>query len=295
MGGMNRSIFVSWAGKRSHSIASALSHWLPCFSSSFETWMSDDLPAGQRWSTQLAEKLASTDTGILCVTEENHSSPWLNFEAGAISRSVTVSQVIPYAIGIDPADVPHPIGQFQAVRATRAGTLTLLKGLSAALPEPVTIDPKLFSALWPLLESAIAMDPANVPLVDSTLKEIQNFQEARRSLKLLNVTISTDRVRRGESFELEYLIETRSSGLKVWLGAALHLRQGKWKNYLDDDKEIPLKGEKHVYSRNLTVDSATPPGEYPLRVEVWFGPKSDSENSFPLQVQWPTRYKIRVE
>jgi hypothetical protein len=37
------------------------------------------LEPGVRWSEKLAEQLMETDFGIICVTKDNASSPWLNF------------------------------------------------------------------------------------------------------------------------------------------------------------------------------------------------------------------------
>jgi hypothetical protein len=143
-----RNIFLSWAGEQSpsHLVAQALRYWLPCFSSDLRPWGTFDLVPGQRWSTELAAKLTSTESGVLCLTAGNQNSRWLNFEAGALARSVDSAQVIPYAIGPFSAPITDPIGQFQAVPATREGTRALLKALLGTSPDVEVPDPRMFDA-----------------------------------------------------------------------------------------------------------------------------------------------------
>ena len=47
---------------------------------------SEDISAGVRWQYLISEALEGSSVGILCVTRENQSAPWLNFEAGAIAK-----------------------------------------------------------------------------------------------------------------------------------------------------------------------------------------------------------------
>jgi hypothetical protein len=54
-----------------------------------EPWLSKDITAGARWRNDLAAALATTKFGIVCVTRENQSVPWVNFEAGALAKTVS--------------------------------------------------------------------------------------------------------------------------------------------------------------------------------------------------------------
>ena len=57
---------------------------------------SEDIAEGARWSTEIAKELESSNFGIIFVTKENVHSPWINFEAGALSREIEKSHVTPW-------------------------------------------------------------------------------------------------------------------------------------------------------------------------------------------------------
>ena len=127
-------VFVSWSGERSRVVAAALSKWLPDVFQDLVTWMSaHNIDAGQRWGHELGEQLASTSFGILCLTPENLGSPWVLFEAGALSKVIGQAKVVPYLFQLSTTDVPFPLAQFQSVEASRAGTLDLVKSINASL------------------------------------------------------------------------------------------------------------------------------------------------------------------
>jgi hypothetical protein len=157
-------IFVSWSGEKSKSVASALKEWLPDLVQHVEVFMSEhDLDAGSRWSTELSSRLEACTFGIICVTAENISAPWLLFEAGCLDKSVNRSRVVPYRVGISAPDVPFPLAQFQSVGADREGTLKLLKSIVAASSGPLDENRinRLFERLWPDLEKRLKL--AEVP------------------------------------------------------------------------------------------------------------------------------------
>ena len=54
-----------------------------------EPWVSsEDIPKGTRWGIQLASELEGTHSGIICLVHDNLTEPWLDFEAGALSKSI---------------------------------------------------------------------------------------------------------------------------------------------------------------------------------------------------------------
>lgn len=107
-------VFISWSQERSHRLAVALHGWLPEVIQQVQPWVSSkDIDKGQRWSTELATRLEGTEEGIICITPENISEPWLNFEAGALAKSVEESRVRPVLLGLKTADVTGPFAQFQ--------------------------------------------------------------------------------------------------------------------------------------------------------------------------------------
>lgn len=151
-------VFISWSGSISREVATALRDWLPFVIQVVEPYVSsEDIDPGARWSEDIAVQLDDTDFGILCVTRDNVSTPWLNFEAGALSKSVERSRVVPFLIGLGPSDIPRgPLVQFQAVEPTQAGVLRLVRGMNelcSALPTERLEE--VVNVWWPHLEERL--------------------------------------------------------------------------------------------------------------------------------------------
>lgn len=158
-------VFLSWSGERSRHAAEALRQWLPDLVSFFEPWLSsEDVDKGARWQAELATQLQQTNVGIVCVTSENRESPWLLFEAGALSNALQRERVCTYLIDVTPAELDGPLVQFQASRATREDTFRLVKSLNALLHEGARRSDlqleRIFNQWWPSLEARLESPPA---------------------------------------------------------------------------------------------------------------------------------------
>lgn len=155
-------VFLSWSGEPSRSVAIALKHWLPNVLPVLQPWIShEDIHAGDRWSDEVARALAGTDFGIICVTEVNLASPWLNFEAGAVATSLQSGRVFPYLVQLPTSLVHGPLAQFQGAAADREGTLKLLLGMARLLTPPAdsaTVKAS-FEQEWPGLEALLSQLP----------------------------------------------------------------------------------------------------------------------------------------
>src|SRR4051812_8769555 len=112
-------IFISWSGKRSQQVAEGLRDWLPMVIQTIDPYVSsEDIEKGARWGSDIAGELQESQFGILCITPENVGAPWLNFEAGALSKSIETGRVMPVLFGMARADVPQgPLVQFQSTLA----------------------------------------------------------------------------------------------------------------------------------------------------------------------------------
>jgi hypothetical protein len=73
--------------------------------------LSQDLPKCGGWFQSLANTLENALAGIICVTPENRSSPWLLFEAGSLIRC-------DYTVALFPAE-RTPSGQQPASGAAQ--------------------------------------------------------------------------------------------------------------------------------------------------------------------------------
>lgn len=88
-------IFLSWSGDRSKYLAKCFKEWLPNVLQYVEPYMSEkDIKLGERWGKSIEENLRSNDFGLVFVTPENIDAPWINFEAGALSKSLQ-SRLVP--------------------------------------------------------------------------------------------------------------------------------------------------------------------------------------------------------
>ena len=137
--------FISWSGTNSHKAAEALKEWLPFLFQTIEPWLSSsDIMAGTRWANELAENLDEIDFGILCLTQNNVNSPWIMFEAGALSKSLKKGRIVPYLIGINPKDLNNsPLSQFQCVASDKIGTKKLIVSIAESLERNVRTPPTL--------------------------------------------------------------------------------------------------------------------------------------------------------
>ncbi|MDE0260121.1 MAG: TIR domain-containing protein [Gammaproteobacteria bacterium] len=146
-------IFVSWAGRESHSFALILRRWLPQVLPFARPWVSsEDIRKGTRWDEELWSRLQQTSYALICATPVAVRSPWVNFEAGVVARAVGVeSHVSPLLIGISPGDLGDlPLGKFQCTEFTESDMARLVNAIniSAAAPLPTPQVTESFRRLW---------------------------------------------------------------------------------------------------------------------------------------------------
>lgn len=160
MSNTKKNVFLTWGGQRSKAVAAVFNDMLPCFIHSVRPFFSDDhIGAGERWRQVLADELANQLTCITFITGDAHNRPWVNYEAGAISRDVDKSRVVPLFFDVHPADLDsgHPLLQFNAVRFLKDDVLGLVQSINQQMEAPTT-DAALeqsFDSFWPQLESRV--------------------------------------------------------------------------------------------------------------------------------------------
>ena len=154
-------VFLSWSGSQSKALALQLHEWLPQVIQDLDPWFSEkDITAGSRWGEAVATQLAEGNFGIICLTPGNLNAPWIHFEAGALSKALKGSYVVPYLLGLDVSSLPPsgPLFQFQPRRADKEGTRALCNELNKKLAKPLS-DTTLnltFEKFWPDLERKLA-------------------------------------------------------------------------------------------------------------------------------------------
>lgn len=153
-------IFLSWSGDVSKMVAVALYDWLPNVIQALEPWISsNDIPKGRVWTTELADSLNSIGAGIICVTPDNQNASYLNFEAGALAKTVDRPMVCTYLIGMKPSEVIGPLSSFQSTEANKEETFKLIQTLNTALGDGGLPEGKLTAAFerwWPDLDNSLS-------------------------------------------------------------------------------------------------------------------------------------------
>lgn len=158
-------IFISWSGPESQAIAETLRDWLPCVLQAAKPWMSkEDIRKGGRGGQAIGEALRDAKAGIICVTPANLDSPWLNFEAGAISKMLDEAPVCTFLHGLKPSEVKPPLSQFQHTEGiAKADVLRMLGSINKVLGDQALAEAtleKTFNQWWPELEEKTKKAPA---------------------------------------------------------------------------------------------------------------------------------------
>jgi hypothetical protein len=170
-------VFISWSGDLAKDVAVGLREWLPLLFDRVAPWASDtDIAAGQRGLAQIEAELTDTRFGIVVVTAENQHAPWLNFEAGALSRVVgdVEHRVVPLLVDLSgPTQLTGPLAQFQAKTANRDGTRDLVLSLASVAGIPEAVVAQRFEVYWPSLEIAVttAKENAEAPAEKPTTRK----------------------------------------------------------------------------------------------------------------------------
>lgn len=156
-------VFLSWSGDFSKKLAEQFRDWLPLFLQDLDPFMSDrDLLLGSRWNESINKHLDSSSVGLLIVTPENISSPWLNYEAGALTKALkNETKIIPIIFGNEELStilVDSPLKQFQSVTfPDRDGIFKLIENLNSNLDDSLNEDSlrKTFDKWWPEVDGSL--------------------------------------------------------------------------------------------------------------------------------------------
>ena len=186
-------VFMSWSGERSKALAVAFREWLPLVLHYVEPWLSEaDIEAGERWAQSVATELAASNFGIICVTSENITSPWVLFEAGALTKSLDTSSVIPLLLDLEFSDVSGPLAQFQAKKLSRAGVGEVIQSIQKAAADdaiPKDRAKQLFDALWSEFESKLGDIPDDAPAERHMRPQHEILEELVSSVRALDSRI----------------------------------------------------------------------------------------------------------
>jgi hypothetical protein len=152
-------VFISWSGQFSKNLAEALKQWLPAVIQVVKPYYSpDDISKGSRWANEISKELDTSKIGIICLTKENLGAPWIMFEAGALSKNIDKSKVVPLLFGIEPSDIEGPLVQFQAAKFSKTEMKKVVKMINQELGESALSSDVLesvFEMWWTKLETQV--------------------------------------------------------------------------------------------------------------------------------------------
>lgn len=154
-------IFVSWSGDASHDAAKALKDWLPNVIQAVDVFLSsEDIAKGSQWFNELSSVLDECEFGILCLTRNNMSAPWILYEAGAIGKRFEQARIAPFLIDLKVTDLSSPLSHFNATLIGRDDIAKLVNSINDQLGEDRLTDKQLenaFDVHWPILEPVLQL------------------------------------------------------------------------------------------------------------------------------------------
>lgn len=185
-------VFISWSGDLSHKVALVLKDWLERVFSHLHAWVSsEDISKGSNWSNELDSALSESDYGITCLVPDNVHEPWINFEAGAISKSLSKGRVCPFLFGLSPEQIDGPLRRFQCARYSKEDVRKLVGSLNDISKDkaPERRLDEIFAMWWPELESKLdALKHDDLPVAGGRVRYLKGRNEiyahAQELLKL---------------------------------------------------------------------------------------------------------------
>lgn len=183
-------VFVSWSGELSCQIAEVLKKWIPCIIQSVEVFFSpEDIEKGDNWDKTISNELSQCNYGIICLTSDNTTAPWINFEAGAIAKSLD-SRITALMVNIKPSDIKGPLSRYQATKFEKNDFFQLISAINKALETPLehNILQNTFDTIWVALEqeanAVIEKYSSNATTTDEN-KELSENNPLEEILQLL--------------------------------------------------------------------------------------------------------------
>lgn len=153
-------IFISWSGTLAKEVTKVLREWLPKMFDNIDPWASEtDIDAGARGLGAIEARLNESRFGIIVVTTQNFERPWLNFEAGALSKRLDgdINRVVPLLVNFDDVDqlLLSPMHQFQRVKLNKDGAQRLCMSIATTIGLDTQVINHRFEFLWDDLEQRI--------------------------------------------------------------------------------------------------------------------------------------------
>jgi hypothetical protein len=180
-------IFISWSGPFSQHAAQCLREWLPYIFQDIEPFVStEDIKKGSRWRLELATQLATTHFGIVCLSSGHTDTPWLMFEAGALSKSLEATAAVSTLLFgvLKSSDIKGPLADFQHTNFEKEDFYRLVKRINEVQPSkrPEGTLRTVFDKFWGDLEKMVHTE---MPLDQYPVKERDQEDMIREILDIV--------------------------------------------------------------------------------------------------------------
>lgn len=163
-------VFISWSKNLSKECAEILRDWIKCTLQASEPWVSSkDIDKGSLWFNEISDQLKDTKVGIVCLTKENKSNPWILFESGALAKGLSANRVCTFLIDLTPADLANPMAQFNHTMPNQEDMKSLLSTINKELGDNALeerILDQVFETYWPLFDKKFKAVVKNAPTSD---------------------------------------------------------------------------------------------------------------------------------
>lgn len=185
-------IFISWSGVLSKKVAEHLSIWIQDTLQGTKTWIStEDIDKGTFWFSEISDTLAEAKYGILCLTPDNLSNPWILFEAGALSKGLSKNKVCPFLINLSPSQLVPPLSQLNATTPAKEDFFKLVRSINNELDDRKLTEERLektFEKWWDTFDSGLSKilsetKPSKIVPQKTTLEFLEEILESTRSVQ----------------------------------------------------------------------------------------------------------------
>ena len=188
-------VFISWSGERSKRIGEQLREWIPNVIQSVVPYFTpSDTEKGSRWLSEISQELSNSKVGIFCVTQDNISSDWLLFEAGALSNEIEKTYVCPILFGVKPTDLAGPMRQFQTTEFQKKDFRKLIDVINGRLltgkMEAKRLD-TVFDAFWPSIARSVGEILKSQPELNEPIRSERDILEEILQLTRLQLVRRT--------------------------------------------------------------------------------------------------------
>jgi hypothetical protein len=184
-------IIISWSGKTSYQVALAMRDLFRAVVPIIDVWVSsDDIEHGSRWSPDLLGMFDQTDYAIICVDPTNHLSPWLQFEIGAMAKSIDMGRMIAFLFQIQPRDINGPLSQFNTITLDQQDIYKMIDAIHMNLPGSALTSWELKKGLdnaWPdFIDKLTALKISLAKETTTSQKETTKDQESADTVEYID-------------------------------------------------------------------------------------------------------------